>query len=451
MRGITSLLSVALLAAATPAQSAAEPVPSLGALKLRLLADKTSYLSLEPIRLNFGLANPTDEDYVLQHYLNESAAHLRVYRVLDGGELEPLGDVVCKDFLFCDTGEDTSKPRDWRIPAAAEFWRLYWERNPFPTGQVTLRAAFEPERGPQAGSKLWSNEVVLTIDEPTGADRRAHEFLASTQMVEIGGRRHSVSYKNMGLMWAGNSQTVGRHFIDHYGDSLYSDYVRYSLSLSWSAYAQEEARGQLLRDILGRRSAFPLRAECYCHLMEMARHDADLEQMAAWRMSLEREKLTPADRMTKTWVARVTGYLDDLSESDRRAINQFFAKRNFALDHWVVAALLESIPGGLEQRPHGERDHIELHFANRRVSKSVRVDYYFSKTGKLQRIDGTGSLELWRVGRLASSIDALKKEHGLDERAALDTFVRFRLKGTRLSGALILPSKEEREFTRRID
>ena len=137
------------------------------------------------------IENRGDEAFTLRHKPDQDAAEERFFRVLEDGELSELGTRTYRTPLFCGT-PPLPTSLDWSIERGASPLDVYWDHNRFEAGPVTVRAVFTRLVGPDTGTGVTSNDLVLEITRPAGRDAEAYAFLTRPGAIKIGERHWSV-------------------------------------------------------------------------------------------------------------------------------------------------------------------------------------------------------------------------------------------------------------------
>ena len=279
-------------------------------LTLDLKTEKTQYLQLEPIRITTILENNSDTWFTFTYKLRKPAFAIEYFRVLDDGSLVsvtrtsyPASWIICGR-----TRTWFTKPRFLVIDADSchivQQWLNKYDENCFEPGKVTIRAILKPLRGEHKGKQLMSNDLKLNIQEPQGPDAAAYKFITRRGLVDIGdGRKFGPGFMYGGLLRHSGShhgRPVHEYFLNNYGDSVYADYVRYTLATD-SLDRNPEVFYKQMTDITGKAPKdFPLLADVYARLLEYYKEAGELEKMSTLSQTIKSRNVTIVDpRLSK--------------------------------------------------------------------------------------------------------------------------------------------------------
>lgn len=194
-------IAVLLLAFVVYSQTSRET----GQLTFTLTPIKNRVLLLEPIPLKFGIENRTGGTLSLAKPPSLQRLKLSLQK--------PDGKEVTVDRLTYSIANDYSN--GWDVPAGAkhdktevlEFELLKWFDQ---AGQYRVKALLQ-----NGDSLIQTDWATLTVEEPTGADVAAFEYLKGIQEPSV------ILSAPMGKR---------EEFLERFPDSSYSDYLRYSLA-----------------------------------------------------------------------------------------------------------------------------------------------------------------------------------------------------------------------------
>jgi ankyrin repeat protein len=279
-------------------------------LTLALRTEKDEYLQLEPIRITTILESNSDTWFTFTYKLRKPAFAIEYFRVLDDGSLVSVARTSCPaSWIICGhTRTWFAKPRFLVIDADSchivQQWLNKYDENCFEPGKVTIRAILEPLRGEHKGKQLMSNDLKLNIQEPQGPDAAAYKFITRRAIVDIGdGRKFGPGFMRGGLIRHSGShhgRPVHEYFLNNYGDSVYADYVRYTLATD-SLDRNPEVFYKQMSDIAGKAPRdFPLLVDSYVNLLECYKKRGELEKMTALSQTIKPRNVTIVDpRLSK--------------------------------------------------------------------------------------------------------------------------------------------------------
>lgn len=242
-------IAVLILAAALVHQKPAPvevPAPQV-ALELHLKTSRQDYIRLEPVLATIDVKETSAMPYAVNLSKDQCAGKLDILQVEEGGAVKRVGgDEFCHQ-------DRTNKPqggffkRNWRWQwGLARVGKRYWFQNSFPPGQVKLRAVLTLVK---PGVQFVSNEVTIDVREPEGVDLQAYKFLTSAEPINLDNETiTAATIMDTGLFRSSGSQNAEkahRYFVAHYPDSIYAEYVRYTMAQYLSqriAAATEEQR-----------------------------------------------------------------------------------------------------------------------------------------------------------------------------------------------------------------
>jgi len=351
-------------------------------LTLDLKTEKTQYLQLEPIRITTILENNSDTWFTFTYKLRKPAFAIEYFRVLDDGSLVsvtrtsyPASWIICGR-----TRTWFTKPRFLVIDADSchivQQWLNKYDENCFEPGKVTLRAVLTPLRGEHKGKRLTSNDLILNIQEPQGSDAAAYKFITRRGLVDVGnGRKFGPGFMYGGLVRNSGShhgRPVHEYFLKTYTDSVYANYVRYTLAIDalyphrpdefykYTSYITDKSPGD-----------FPLLADAYANLLEYYNKRGELDKMAVLSKTIDLEALNIVD-------PRLSERLSDLISHAERVASRVHFKDNsgktplhYAAEKGPPALVKFLIDNGAKVNEKDEYGQTPLHQATKEGHKEI--------------------------------------------------------------------------------
>ena len=206
---------------------------------LELRTEKNGYLPLEPVRLTAILKNNSDTWFTFTYKIGKPAFTVEYFRVLDDGNMTSITGTACPpSLIICGNARSWfAKPRFLVIdPDSVHLCQSTVngsDENCFEPGKVTIQAVLTPLRGEHKGKQLKSNNLTIDIMEPQGSDTAAYKFITRRGLVDVGdGRKFGPGFMYGGLIRNSGShhgRPVHEYFLSNYGNSVYANYVRYTL------------------------------------------------------------------------------------------------------------------------------------------------------------------------------------------------------------------------------
>jgi len=292
-------------------------------LTLELETEKCQYLQLEPIRLTATLTNNSDTWFTFTYKRRKAAFVIEYFRVLDNGNLmnvatatHPAYSVICGN-----TRRWFAKPRFFVIDAGAfhvyQQWLHHNYGSSFEPGRVTIRAVLEPLSGKHKGKQLVSNDLTINILQPEGLDAAAQEFITRKGMVDIrDGRKFGPGWLYGGLCPKGSSphgRPVYEYFLHKYGQSLYANYIRYTLAIQTRHADKSDRFYRHMTDIVSMAPMdFPLLADAYVNLLEYYKENGELDNMSALARTIDPERLSIANPRLLERLTKLTSHVDEV-------------------------------------------------------------------------------------------------------------------------------------------
>jgi ankyrin repeat protein len=275
-------------------------------LSLELKTEKNEYLQLEPIRITTLLRNNSDTWFTFAYKLRKPAFIIEYFRILDNGNLVTLAKTSCPArWIICgNTRKWFTKPEFLVIDAGSFYITQQWLNsnyaNFFEAGKVTIRAVLMPLRGQHKGKQLMSNDIALNILEPQGNDALAHKFITRGELIDIGnGQKFGSSFMYSGLIRDGGSHLgwpVHEYFLKNYGESVYANYVRYTLGTDALNSRKPDLFCKFLTDITYKAPTdFPLLTDTYVRLLEYYKETGELDKMAVLSKTIKLEDINIVD------------------------------------------------------------------------------------------------------------------------------------------------------------
>lgn len=291
-------------------------------LALDLKTEKTQYLQLEPIRITTIVRNNSDTWFTFPYKLRKPAFAIEYFRVLDDGSLVSVARTSYPaSWIICGrTRTWFTKPRFLVIDADSchivQQWLNKYDENCFEPGKVTIRAILKPLGGEHKGKQLMSNDLKLNIQEPQGPDTEAYKFITRRRLVDVGnGRKFGPGFMYGGLIRDGGShlgRPVHQYFLKNYGDSVYANYVRYTLGTNQRNDNLEELYKQMT-DIASKAPRdFPLLADTYVSLLDHYKKRGELEKMADLSKIIKLENLTIVDPRLSKRLSDLTSHAENI-------------------------------------------------------------------------------------------------------------------------------------------
>jgi hypothetical protein len=199
--------------------------------------------------------------------------------------------------------------------------------NYFEAGNLTLRAVLTPLRGEHKGKRITSDDLILNIQEPQGSDAAAYKFITRRGLVDVGnGRKFGPGFMYGGLVRNSGShhgRPVHEYFLKNYSDSVYANYVRYTLGIDALYPHRPEMFYKYTRDITDKAPGdFPLLADAYANLLEYYKKRGELDKMAALSKTIDLEALNIVD-------PRLSEKLSDLISHAERVASRVHFKDHF--------------------------------------------------------------------------------------------------------------------------
>lgn len=292
-------------------------------LTLELKTEKGQHLQLEPIRLTTVLKNSSDTWFTFTYQLRKPAFAIEYFRVLDDGNLISLARATHPaDLIICgSTRRWFAKPRFLVLDGGAfhvcQQWLNHNYESCFEPGKVTIRAVLEPLRGKHKGKQLISNDLTLEILEPQGPDAAAYEFVTSGQVVDIShGLKFGPGWLYGGLCPQASSphgRPVYEYFVDKYGQSLYANYVRYTLGTDARYPSRADTFCKHMTDIVSIAPRdFPLLANAYVNLLEYYKESGELDKMSALAKTIDPESPNIVDPRLLERLTELTSHVDEV-------------------------------------------------------------------------------------------------------------------------------------------
>jgi len=312
------------------------PVFNWSNLSLELRTEKTQYLQAEPIRATTIIRNKSDTELTLRYEPEDRAALISYCRVLPDGHLAKVLEMKYPRVIF---GGCLARPRFWGI-----FGR--WSDEPidftiepnsfcvvnpwlnasinkasFEPGETTFRAIFKPLAGEHRGKELHSNDVTIAILNPQGRDAEAYKFMTRRNAVDVGGGR---KFGPGFVMYGGLFHQAGSHhgrpvheyFVRNYGDSLYANYVRYTLAMG-SHHRDPNGFVGMMSELISRAPRdFPLLPDAYAHLLRYCKEQGHADKVAALCPTIKLEELPIVN---PDLAKEITGLIDYFAELEQRA------------------------------------------------------------------------------------------------------------------------------------
>jgi hypothetical protein len=191
--------------------------PKPGKLTFSLTPLKDRVILLEPIPFQIGVENQNDHTVTLKQPITLQTIKLSIQKP-DGSkeEADQLTYLLSRTFA-----------KDWDMPPGAKnHWTMvlefqlskYFDQ----VGEYKRKAPYQNGR-----SKLSTGWATLNVEQPTGSDASAYDFLRN-------GREPS-------LIHAARSNAEREAFLERFPESPYSDYVRYSLATSYEEKEPKKA------------------------------------------------------------------------------------------------------------------------------------------------------------------------------------------------------------------
>jgi hypothetical protein len=202
---VAVLLGTAVLASVSVSRKgyAQEPATS-SSLTFTMTPAQQNVLLLEPIVLRFGLANNTEQPLPMKGFIALHTIKLHIKK--------PSGEVITPEHLSNGSSGSVfflNQSTEYK-PGAEKKWNEHLEYNLGEyfdeVGEYQIKATYD--NAPQSLSTDW---VSLSVEQPTGADVRAYEFLkeGEKRVFQNGKKDNRLA------------------FIQRFPDSRYADYSRY--------------------------------------------------------------------------------------------------------------------------------------------------------------------------------------------------------------------------------
>lgn len=207
-RTLISILAVLLvLTVVVYSQSRQSQAENSGQLTLTIAFPKDRVVLLEPIPIKLSLENRTSSILRQNTPLDLERIKFSIEKP-NGKTVNPKRLTNTISGIYGGTGDVVAGAKK-EITDILQFELLKWFDQP---GQYRIRATL-----PNGESSVSSDWVTLTVEEPTGADADAFEFV-----------RDKVVTESDVILSA--QPNIKEELLEKFPDSPYSDYVRYSLA-----------------------------------------------------------------------------------------------------------------------------------------------------------------------------------------------------------------------------
>lgn len=351
-------------------------------LTLDLKTEKTQYLQLEPIRITTILENNSDTWFTFTYKLRKPAFAIEYFRVLDDKSSVRLVKTPYPAlWIICGNAERWfPKPRFLTLdPDSCHFvtqWLNHDHGNYFEAGNLTLRAVLTPLRGEHKGKRLISNDLELNIQEPQGPNAAAYKFITRRELVDVGnGRKFGPGFMCGGLVRNSGShhgRPVHEYFLKNYSDSVYANYVRYTLAIDAMYPNRPDVLYKYTSEITNKSPRdFPLLADAYANLLEYYNKRGELDKMAALSKTIDLEALNIVD-------PRLSKRLSDLIGHAERVVSRVHFKDNsgktplhYAAEKGPPALVKFLIDNGAKVNEKDEYGQTPLHQATKEGHKEI--------------------------------------------------------------------------------
>jgi ankyrin repeat protein len=246
--------------------------------------------------------------------------------VLRSGDLVKLLDAKCPQRIGIICGNATrflTTLKDFTIDPNSQHVTAQWLNagapwNGFEPGGMTIRAIFTPLAGRLKAGQLKSNDLTISILQPQGRDAEAYEFITARESVDMGGaHRFGPGFMHSGLIRNGGShhgRPVHEYFLKNYGDSVYADYVRYTLAIdSRYRHRDSDAFVKSMNQIIDQAPKdFPLLADTYADLLQHYRHQGEADRMETLCRMINLAELPIVNPNIKRKITWLVDYFLDL-------------------------------------------------------------------------------------------------------------------------------------------
>lgn len=292
-------------------------------LTLELKTEKNNYLQLEPIRFTTILRNNSDTWFDFIFKCRKPAFVIEYFKVLGGDKLIPIAKVEYPSvWITCGNARRWfTRPRFLTINPDSfhicQQWLNRDDENRIKSGKVAIRAVLKPLWGVHQNKQLISNDLTLEILEPKGPDAAAYKFITPAQMVDIGnGRGFSSGFMDGGLIRNSGShhgRPLHEYFLNKYGDSMYANYVRYTLGRDASYSRRPEVLCKHMTDIVSIAPRdFPLLADAYVNLLEYYKETGELDKMSVISKTIGIESLNIVDPRLLQRLTELMNHVDEV-------------------------------------------------------------------------------------------------------------------------------------------
>jgi len=259
-------------------------------LSLELKSEKKEYLRLEPIRLSAFIRNNSDSWFTFIYAFQKPAFEIDFVKVLDDGSTIPISQIK-NPSIWVKAGLGISLLRNYSFLTIrggdfylSQKWLEQEYQDRFGVGKITFRAILKPLQGEYKDRTLVSNDLTLDIIQPTGINLSAYQFITNGQIINTSAGNYHNGFIYGGLIYNSGShhgEPVFMYFLNKYGDSIYSNYVRYALVRIYSYPKNTSLFSKYLKDIIENApDDFPLLAESYIQLLEYLKENDNIDEMS---------------------------------------------------------------------------------------------------------------------------------------------------------------------------
>jgi hypothetical protein len=348
-------------------------------LALDLKTEKTQYLQLEPIRITTMVRNNSDTWFTFPYKLRKPAFRIEYFIVLDDKNSVSLAKTPYPErWIFCGNAERWfPKPSFLTLDSDSCHVVQQWLNHIyFEAGDLSLRAVLTPLLGEHKGKRLTSNVLELNIQEPQGPDAAAYKYITPRGTVDVGnGHKFGPGFMYGGLVLNSSSlhgRPVHEFFLKDYSDSVYANYVRYTLAIDAMYPQRQDVLYKYMSDITDNCPRdFPLLSDAYANLLEYYKKRGELDKMAALSKTIDLGALNIVD-------PRLSERLSDLMNHAEWVASRVHFKDNFgktslhyAAEKGPPALVKFLIDNGAKVNEKEEYGYTPLHQAAKEGHKEI--------------------------------------------------------------------------------
>ncbi len=295
-------------------------------LNFEIKIDKHEYLQLEPIRATVFLENDSETEFLIKYKATKQrAAKVIFVEVRGDGTLRDIGAAVyppetgiCGNSLRL-LNRLQEKPKTWSIKENSSYIQSHWLignhfKGLFEPGEHTIRAIFQPLPRKYRNAKYQSNDIKIKVIEPRDHDLEAYKFMRRRKAFKIGGRGFGPGIVARALIpdyRSDRTHPILKYFLEHFGDSLYANYVQYTL-----ATASRSVKADKMIDLINQSSKnFPLLGDAYANLLEHYREHGDVDKMEILSKTIKLDELTITNPNTSEKITALVKYVQTLKNN----------------------------------------------------------------------------------------------------------------------------------------